>query len=576
MAETILETIQPEAAPAEPLDLTTPANLSGASLSTLAGALALAACSGGGGGGTGPIAGGGSPTPSPTPTPTPIAAAAASRMLGQATMGATKAEIASVQSLGFDAWITAQFAQPRATSHWDWLVANGYNVAANINNTTGFDPTIWRQMISEPDQLRQRVGIALSEMLVVGVDGLTLNWKQFAAAAYFDVLLDNAFGNFRNLIGAITTNAAMASYLTFLGNKKANPATGSVPDENYARELMQLFTLGVNQLNADGSIKMSGGKPLETYGPADVSGLARVFTGLNLASSVSTTPDRYRVPLIMTAAQHETGVATFLGTTIPAGTEGMAAVNLALDAIFAHPNVPPFVSKQLIQRMVTSNPSAAYIGRVSAVFANNGSGVRGDMKAVIRAILTDAEARDVTAVTGTNTGKLREPVHRLTGWARAFSATSPSNAWTIGDTSSSSTRLAQSIGHSATVFNFFRPGYTPANTAISTAGLVAPEFQITNELSVVAYINYMQALIANGSGDFKADYTAILTLSGDSQALIDEVNLVLANGQLSSATVAAIKAAVDSISNSGATGPSNRVMTAILLTMASPDYLTFK
>ena len=584
MAETIQDTIElSEAgelheAAIDPVDPTPAAHLSGASLSTLAATLALAACSGGGGG-AGTTAGG-SPTPSPAPTPTPtssgIAAVPASRFLGQATLGATKAEIASVQAVGFDGWLTAQFALPRTTSHWDWLVANGYSVAANINNLAGFDPTIWRQMIAEPDQLRQRVGIALSEIMVVGVDGLTLNWKQFAGAAYFDVLLDNAFGNFRTLMGAVTTNAAMGSFLTFLGNKKANATTGAQPDENYARELMQLFTLGLYQLNADGSVKTSGGKPLETYVPADVSGLARVFTGLNLASSVSTTPDRYRVPLIMTASLHETGASSFLGTTIPAGTEGMAAVGLALDAIFAHANVPPFVSKQLIQRLVTSNPSPAYVGRVSAVFANNGSGVRGDMKAVIRAILLDAEARDTSVVTGTNTGKLREPVHRMTGWARAFSATSPSNAWAIGDTSSSSARLGESIGHSATVFNFFRPGYTPANTAISAAGLVAPEFQITNELSVVAYINYMQALIASGSGDFKADYTTILTLSADSQALVDEVNLVLANGQLSAATVAAIKSAVDSIANTGATGPSNRVMTAILLTMASPDYVTFK
>ena len=557
-------------------DLATPAALSGASLTTLAASLALAACSGGGSG-VGTTAGG-SPTPTPTtPTPTPtIAAAAASRFLGQATLGATKSEIGSVQSLSYDGWLSAQFAMPRATSHWDWLVTNGYAVAGNINNLAGFDPTIWRQMIAEPDQLRQRVGIALSEIMVIGVDGLTLNWKQFAGAAYFDVLLDNAFGNFRTLMGAITTNPAMASFLTFLGNKKANTATGAQPDENYARELMQLFTLGLYQLNADGTVKTSGGKPLETYVPADVSGLARVFTGLNLASSVSTTPDRYRVPLVMTASQHETAASSFLGTTIPAGTEGMAAVNLALDAIFAHANVPPFVSKQLIQRMVTSNPSPAYIGRVSAIFANNGAGVRGDMKAVIRAILLDAEARDVGALTSATAGKLREPVHRLVGWARAFAATSPSNAWTIGDTSSSSTRLGESIGHSVTVFNFFRPGYSPPNTAISTAGLLAPEFQITNELSVVAYINYMQALIANGTGDFKADYSTILTLSADSQALIDEINLVLANGQLSTATVAAIKTAVDSIANTGATGPSNRVMTAILLAMASPDYLTFR
>ncbi len=557
---------------ASPPEIAPATVMSGASLTALSATLALTGCGDGGSGGG---ATGGSPTPSPS-TPPPITGAAASRFLGQATLGATKAEIANVQALSYDGWINQQFALPRATSHWDWLVANGYSAASFINSLSGFDQTIWRQMIVEPDQLRQRVGIALSEILVIGVDGLNLNWRQFAGAAYFDLLLDNAFGNFRTLMGAITTNAAMATFLTFLGNRKANPTTGAQPDENYARELMQLFTLGLYQLNPDGSIKTNAGTPLETYGPADVSGLARVFTGLNLASSVSTTPDRYRVPLVMTASQHESGASTFLGTTIPAGTEGMAAINLALDAIFAHPNVPPFISKQLIQRLVTSNPSPAYIGRVSAIFANNGAGVRGDMKAVIRAILLDTEARDTAALASTTAGKLREPVARLVGWARAFSATSPSNAWAIGDTSSSSSRLAQSIGHSATVFNFFRPGYAPPNTAISNAGLVAPEFQITNELSVVAYINYMQALIANGTGDFKADYTTILTLAADSQALIDEINLVLANGQLSSTTVAAIKAAVDSIANTGASGPSNRVMTAILLTMASPDYLTFK
>ena len=562
-----------EAAPAREADGASPSalGLSGASLTTLA-ALGLAACSGGGAGSTGAI----SAAPTPTPTVLLIAATPASRFLGQATMGASKADIGTLQTLDYDGWLTAQFAMARTTSHWDWLVGSGFSSATYTNSLNGFDQTIWRQMITEPGQLRQRVGIALSEIMVIGVDGLTGNWKQMNGAGYFDVLLDNAFGNFRTLMGAVTTNSAMASFLTFLGNRKANASTGAVPDENYARELMQLFTLGLYQLNADGSLKMSGGKPVETYTQADVSGLARVFTGLNLATTDNTTPDRYRLPLIMTASQHESGASSFLGTTIPAGTEGMAAVNLALDAIFAHPNVPPFISKQLIQRLVTSNPSAAYVGRVSAIFANNGSGVRGDMKAVIRAILLDTEARDSSALTAANGGKLREPVLRLTGWARAFGATSPSNAWTIGDTSSSSTRLGESIGHSATVFNFFRPGYTPPNSAISTAGLVAPELQSTNEISVVGYVNYMQSLIANGTGDFKADYSAILTLAADSQALIDEINLILVGGQLSSATIASIKAAVDSISSTGTSGPNNRVMTAILLAMASPDYLTAK
>ena len=526
-------------------------------------ALALAAC-----GGSGDMAAPVGTAPSlsaPVVVVAPtVTTAQASRFLAQATMGATAAAIPVVVARGVEGWLTDQFAMPRATSHWDWLTANGYAVAANINSETGFDTTMWRQ----------RVGAALLDMLVVGIGGINLNWKQFAMAAYVDVLLDGAFGNFRALLDGITYNAAMGSFLTFLGNKKANATTGAVPDENYARELMQLFTLGLYQLNMDGSVRTNAGVPLETYGPADVSGLARVMTGLNLASTDATTPARYRQPLVMTAGQHEQGSATFLGTTVSG--EGVAAIRTALDTIFAHPNVPPFVSKQLIQRLVSSNPSPGYIGRVAAAFADNGKGVRGDLQAVLRAILLDVEARSDAALTSAGGGKLREPVLRLTGWARAYGATSPSNAWGFGDTSSSTTRLGQSPGRSQTVFNFFRPGYAPPNTAISAAGLVAPEFQITNEQSVVAYVNYMYALVLNGTGDVKADYAAILTKAADSQALVDEVNLVLAGGQLSAATLGSIKAAVDSIAATATNAAQNRVNTAILLTLASPDYLTVR
>ena len=534
----------------------------------IAPALALAAC--GGGSDTAPVTG----APVTIVTAVALTSAQASRFLGHSTMGGTRAMVNSVVGTGYDAWLTAQFATARTTAHWDWLVANGYNAATNINSEAGFDATMWRGMISDPDQVRQRVAMALLDMLVVGIDGVNLNWKAFAAAGYVDLLLDNAFTNYRQIMGAITTNAAMGSFLTFLNNRKANAATGSQPDENYARELMQLFTLGLYQLNIDGSTIMSGGTPAVTYTQADVSGLARVFTGLSLASSNTTTPDVYRSPLVMNAAINETGSASFLGTTVTGG--GMAAVNAALDAIFAHANMPPFVSRQLIQRMVTSNPSAAYIGRVASVFANNGSGVRGDMQAVIRAILLDTEATGDASLASTSAGKLREPVLRLTGWARAYSVTSPSAAWAIGDTSSTTTRLGQSMGRSQTVFNWFRPGYTPPDTAIATAGLVAPEFQITNEQTVVAYVNFMSTLVASGTGDVKADYTDILTKASDSAALIDEVNTVLAAGQLSATTMASIKAAVDSISATATTGPASRVQVAILLTLASPDYLTVK
>ena len=220
----------------------------------------------------------------------------------------------------------------------------------------------------------------------------------------------------------------MGYYLTFAGNRKANPATGAVPDENYARELMQLFTIGLVRLDMDGSVQTANGQPIETYTQDDITGLARVFTGWNIANADNSTPDRMRLAMTNTAAQHETGVKTFLGTNIPAGTAGPASLGLALDAIFAHPNVPPFVSKQLIQHLVTSNPSPAYVGRISAVFANNGAGVRGDLRAVVRAILLDAEARTDANAGGTQYGKLREPILRLAGWARAFGATSPSGA----------------------------------------------------------------------------------------------------------------------------------------------------
>jgi uncharacterized protein (DUF1800 family) len=537
-----------------------------AALAALGVTLGLAACGGGGGGG-----GGGAPPPPPPAAPILPSRIQAARFLSQATMGATKGNVDQVAAQGYDAWLDAQFAMPRAISHWDWLVQAGYATTATQNNQLGFDPVMWRQLIASADQLRQRVGMALLDFLVVGIDGVNVPWRQFAVAAYVDLLLDNTFGNYRTLLQAISTNAAMGYYLTFAGNRKANPATGAVPDENYARECMQLFTIGLLKLNADGSLQ--GGAPSETYTQDDITGLARVFTGWNLANADNSTPDRMRLPMVNNPALHETGAKTFLGTTIPAGTAGPQSLTLALDAIFAHPNLPPFVSRQLIQRLVTSNPTSAYIGRISAVFANNGAGVRGDLRAVVRAILLDAEARNASAAA--SYGKLREPVMRLTGWARSFNATSPSGAWPIGDTSSTANRLGQSPGRSPSVFNFFRPGYTPPNSAIATAGLVAPEFQITNEPSVIAYVNYMAVLTTAGVGDFRPDYADMVALAGDSAALLDEVDILL-GAALSAATRTTIRTAVDAIAIGSAGGPQNRVYTAVLLTLAAPEYLVQK
>jgi uncharacterized protein (DUF1800 family) len=501
---------------------------------------------------------------------------AAARFLGQATMGATADSIARVRALGYDGWLTEQFAVSRPQALWDWMVASGYSVAGNVNNQLGFDPAIWSQLITAPDQLRQRIGMALLDFLVVGIGGVTANFPQFATAAYLDVLMDNAFGNYRTLLDQITTNAGMGAFLTFVNNRKADTRTGAQPDENYARELMQLFTIGLHELNLDGSQRLASGAPIETYTPDDISGLARVWTGWTLDSTDSTTPDRYRRPMINSATLHETGVKTFLGKTIPAGTNGVDSKTFALDTIFAHANVAPFVSRQLIQRLVTSNPSPAYVGRVAAVFANNGSGVRGDMKAVIRAVLLDNDARDdAGAAASTSFGKVRDPVLRLTGWARAVGATSPSNAWAIGDTSAV-TKLAQSPGRSSSVFGFFRPGYTPPNTPIADAGLVAPELQLANETTVIGYVNFMQTLISVGIGDVKGNYTDLIANAAVSQTLVDSINLALAAGQLSAATMTQIRAAVDSFAAVTTADLTNRVYTALLLAMASPDYLVQK
>lgn len=503
----------------------------------------------------------------PTPKPAVITDVQASRFLAQATMGATSADIAEVKSRGYDAWISNELAKPRATTHWDWLVANGFRDAANMNGTQGFDNVMWSQMIGAGDQLRQRVGTGLLQMLVVGIDGMNLKWRQFAMAAYVDVLMDNAFGNFRTILEKITTNAAMASFLTFLNSRKANPATGSQPDENYARELMQLFTIGLHRLNMDGREILSNGRAIETYSNTDVSGLARIFTGLTLDSPDNSTPDRMRRPLVADAKLRETGASTFLGVTVAAGTPAMDGIRIALDAIFAHPNVPPFVSRQLIQRLVTSNPSPAYVNRVATKFADNGSGVRGDMQAVIRAILIDEEAR--AEPSGTTGGKVREPVLRATNWARAFGATSVSGKWDMGDTSDAAKKLGQATGRAPSVFNFYRPGYVPPNPAFGNTGMVAPELQITNELSVIGYVNFMHWLI-NNSTDLRSSYAELLAIP-DVAALLDRINLLVAAGQIRPETIAKVRPAVESGADA-----TKRIHIALLLMMASPDYLIQK
>ena len=533
-------------------------------LAVLAASTSLAACGGGGSSDTGP--------PPPVVGPTAVEAA---RFLGQASMGATDATISRVQAVGYSAWLDEQMAQPRSQSHYDWMVERGYVDVNNINGFLGTENTLWRKLLSSPDTLRQRVTWALNEIFVISMAGLPVNWRAFLAAAYMDVLETSAFSTYRELLQAVTLSPGMGLYLNMRGNQGEDTRTGRVPDENYAREVLQLFSIGLTELAVDGSPR--NGSATDTYGADTIAGLAKVFTGWDFDGYNRTEPGYAPRPMVFSATRHSGSEKRFLGTTVAAGTPGATALQTALDTIANHANVGPFIGRQLIQRLVTSQPSAAYVGRVAAVFNNNGSGLRGDLKAVIKAVLLDVDARRAppaaNSATDSTRGKLREPVLRFAQWSRSFGLASPTGSWNVGNLSDPATRLGQSPLRSPSVFNFFRPGYVPPNSALGTAGINAPEFQITNESTVVGWANFAQTFVVSGVGETRPDYTAEIALAADAPALVARVALLLAPGALGSDTLTTISTAVATISAATDTGKRNRVYAAVHLVLCAPEYL---
>lgn len=543
----------------------------------------LAACGGGGGGGTGGGITDTSPSTSSTPNSSPttptLTSEQASRFLGQAAWGANPSALKALTDQGLSAWLTQQMAMPLSQSMTSWLIEKGYNdatVSGNINGDGGWTGATWNKLFTAPDAFRQRAVLALSELFVVSALGLPISWKNFAIANYWENLEKNVFGNFRSLLEAVTLSSAMGTYLNMKGNQKANAATGRAPDENYAREVLQLFTIGLYKLNTDGSLQLNAqGQPIETYDNNDIQGLAKVFTGWDLAAGTDPTgtlaASAYRqgLPMALNASLHSPEAKSFLGTVIPAGTLGTESLRIALDALFMHPNTAPFIAKQLIQRLVTSNPSPAYIERVAKAFINNGIGVRGDMKAVWTAVLMDAEA--LSASSSATFGKLREPMVRLIQWGRTFGATNADGLWALGYTNSDTT-LNQMPLYAPSVFNYFRPGYAPPNTALLQAQLVAPELQITAEPSVVGYVNYMAGTV-NNARVVKVDYSTEKALAATPATLIDHLNLHLTAGAISAANRTLMTQAVTTIAATTDAGLLNRVYAAIVLVMSSNDYL---
>ncbi len=552
----------------------------------------LAACGGGGGGSSGPPA---------LPKDQQPAQKDVVRFLSQAGFGGSGSDIDRTQRIGFPAWIDEQFAtsQDRHQAYIDGRVSAAAFAGEVVSPQQSWVyESFWRTAATGNGALRHRVAFALSQIFVVSLADGNVGEYPRGVASYLDMLGRNAFGNFRTLLQDVTLHPMMGLYLSHLRNQKEDLAKGRVPDENYAREVMQLFTIGLHELEIDGTDKLdSRGEPIETYTNEDVTGLAKVFTGWSWAGPDKSDSrfyggnawaERQVQPMQSYPKFHSTSEKRFLGAVVSAqsSADPEASLSAALDRLFAHPNVGPFIGKQLIQRLVTSNPSPAYVARVASAFNDNGSGVRGDMRATIRAILLDPEARNPPPGS-TEYGKLREPVLRVAHWLRAFGARSASGHFLIGSTDNPNTSLAQTAMRSPSVFNFYRPGYVPPNTDIATAGLVAPEMQITHESSVAGYLNTLRSALSSGIGsgsprDVQPDYGEVIGLADRPEELVDRIGAILVAGDMSPELRTQVIDAVSSVAvsatnpQSAATARQNRVKLAIYLVMSSPDYLVQK
>jgi uncharacterized protein (DUF1800 family) len=478
----------------------------------------------------------------------PIGVTGAARLLAQGTFGPHPSEITAVSTQTYAQWFGAQAATPPS-------LLLPLDMAGGDFNTDW-----WTLAVTGKDELRQRIAYALSQIFVVSLQTGPLWANDQAVSHYRDLITQHAFGNFRDLLDVISHSCEMGQYLTYFQNDKPNAATGVHADENYAREIMQLFTIGLVELNQDGSQKVDkNGNPIPTYAQKDVENLARVFTGwASTPLGGGTVNDEnswmydldYLHPMACYPKHHDTDAKTIVGgVTVPAGGTCDSDMKIALDTLFNHPNVAPFIGKQLIQRLVTSNPSPTYVSRVAAVFANNGAGVRGDMLAVVEAVLTDPEA-----IAGKTTAKLREPVVRIANLWRAFSATDSGDP-NVGASSLITTQgywqIAQAPFYSPTVFNFYRPDYVfPGPLAM--AKLVAPEFQISNEYTVVSFNNLIEYNVyefIDSAGEVQSGFQgypdqSVDTLlhtaewepyATDAGKLVDELNLVFMAGQMPAA-----------------------------------------
>ncbi|MEM7666718.1 MAG: DUF1800 family protein [Pseudomonadota bacterium] len=529
---------------------------------------------------------------------------AAARTILHASLFASTSTIADFKRSGRGRWLNKQMRSSSGDEAEEFFSREGFdevNSSQHWRRDYYFDHMIWSDLMAGGSAVRKRMAIALSEIFVVSLNGLDMSWPAQAVGWYWDTLKRHAFGNYRELIEEIALSPAMGVFLDTRGNQHSDPTSGRVPDENFARELLQLFSIGLYELEADGQPRLRGGRPIETYSNEDVEGLARVFTGYDLdytdvefqphplgrRRSPIPSPKVVRQRMTVDPAKwwpaagtslHSLEEKSFLGATIPPGTGPEDSLQIALDVIFNHPNVGPFISKQLIQRLVTSNPSPGYVWRVARRFNNNGKGVRGDLGAVFRAIIRDKEANATSTLVDPSAGKLREPMLRYAQWGRTFGARSPSGQWEMRDLSEIGL-LNQAPFRSPSVFNFFRPGYVPPTTQAAANDLVVPEFQIVNESSVAAYLNFMRGAVegeAYWSGDVSASYSNETAIAHEPTKLLDHLDLILTAGQLSDFVRGRILESIEAVGLPPEDDDEARLLRAqvgVLLTMLSNDYL---
>lgn len=513
------------------------------------------------------------------------------RFLQQASFGASAGDLEALKGSGIDAWIAEQVNLP-FVPYMDRIREASETRFVNENAAQAL---FWERAIHGEDQLRQRMAHALSEIVVVSMRDPQVQNRVREYSVYLDILQEQALGNYCDLIRDVSFNPAMGLFLTHLGNPKADPETGFVPDENYAREVMQLFTIGLETLDRQGVPQGQA-----TYTDSDVQGLAAVFTGLSWADTDFFFPrvtdfNRY-LPMESFVAQHEDAPKTFLGRTVDLGNDAVISVNAALDILLEHPNVAPFISKQLIQKLVTSNPSPAYVGRVAEAFeagsyrlANGsvvGTGQRCDLSATAAAILSDPEARQVP--TDPNAGRIRSPVLRLASILRAFrvpqdvTTSGPIPAAWVLDRLEDSDRMGINAFVAPSVFSFFRPGYVGPGTESSEAGLVTPEYQIATTPAMVGYINTVEDFIDGPPlSDTEANvavvnYNTLEAIADDATSLVEQVETLLVGGMLSDENRSYIIDTVEMIELAGSNiddDRERRVELALLMVAVSPEFM---